>query len=145
MTGFDFWQRWLVGASVLVTLFGLLMVAFSGTEIFAPFNQRIDPVFWSSDLIPASARAFSTWVYAVWGATIAGWGLLIIHVVWFPIQSRERWAWQALTRALIVWYVLDTGLSLNLGVVFNALFNTLVLFLLGVPLLFSRRHFTKVA
>jgi hypothetical protein len=38
----------------------------------------------------------------------------------------------------MVWYILDTGISLLSRVVFNAYFNTLVLILFGTPLLFTR-------
>ena len=83
--------------------------------------------------------AFRSWVYGVWGATVAGWGILVAFIAMFPFKQRQRWAWNALLAAIGTWYLLDTGISLYFGVTFNALFNTLLLALAGLPLFMTRR------
>jgi hypothetical protein len=42
---------------------------------------------------------------------------------------------------LLLWYLIDTPISLYFGVVFNAVFNTILLALMVPPLVFTRRHF----
>ena len=138
---FLFWQRWLVGVGGLVAAFGVFMALLNGTPLFALFNDQIDPVFWDGQAVPAAGLAFRGWVYGAWGATVAGWGVLVAFLALYPFKQRERWAWNALVAALGLWYLLDTGVSLYGGVIFNAVFNTLLLVLAGLPLFFTRRAF----
>lgn len=140
---FSFWLRWLLIASSAVTLFGLLMALAADTPLFWPLESQINPVFWPDGGPEGGAVAFSRWVYGTWGATIAGWGICLVALVWVPLRARKRWAWLALSLGLLLWFGLDTLKSLQAGVVFNAIFNTLVLALVGTPLLLGRRHFRK--
>jgi hypothetical protein len=141
MNSFSFWQRWLVGVAILVTLFGVFMALLNSTILFDLFNQQIDPVFWTSEDPTTAALAFRTWVYGVWGATVAGWGLTLAFLAQHPFKRQERWARTALIFGLSLWYLLDTGLSLAFRVYFNALFNTLLVLLAGLPLAFTWRVF----
>jgi hypothetical protein len=141
MMEFKFWQRWLLIVAIIVTLFGVFMALFNNTPLFNLFNDQIDPVFWGSQDPPNSSLIFHRWVYGVWGATVAGWGLTLAFLAHHPYKQRERWARSALTYGLSLWYLLDTGFSIYFGVYFNALFNTLLLLLAGLPLVFTWKEF----
>jgi hypothetical protein len=141
MKAFIFWQRWLLIVAIFVTLFGVFMALFNNTPLFKLFNDRIDPVFWDSQDPPTLSLIFRTWVYGVWGATVAGWGLTLAFLAHNPYKRRERWARRALILGLALWYLLDTGFSINFGVYFNAAFNTLLLLLAGLPLAFTWKEF----
>lgn len=143
MMRFLFWQRWLFVCAVGIVAFGLLMAFFNPMPLFALFNRQIDPVFWGASQPPESFLAFRNWVYRVWGATIAGWGVMVAFLVHVPFRRRERWAWGALTAGLLTWYVLDTAFSLAAGVLFNALFNTLLALLFAPPLALTYRFFRE--
>jgi hypothetical protein len=135
----SFWQRWLMVLGVLITVFGVAMALFNATPVFGLFNSRIDPVFWGGSGAPAQAVAFRGWVYGAWGATVAGWGLLMVFVANHAIRARARWAWTGLTAAISLWYLFDTGMSAAYGVWFNVLFNSVILILAAVPLVAIRR------
>jgi hypothetical protein len=141
MKAFVFWQRWLVVLGVLITAFGIVMALFNATVAFRLFNDQIDPVFWGTRHIPPEAKAFRGWVYGAWGATVAGWGVFALSVALKPFGAREMWAWTCLTAGMLLWYILDTGISLAGGVVFNAAFNTLILILAAIPLAMTRQAF----
>ena len=141
MKDFLFWQKWLLVAGVLVTLFGVLMALLSGTPLFDIFNRQIDPVFWGARPSEQSTREFQQWMYSVWGATIVGWGVSVIWIAYYPFRAKERWAWNCLAVGLLVWFLLDTLLSARYGVYFNVAFNIVVFLVLGLPLLFSRPFF----
>ena len=138
MNHFHFWHRWLLAVSILLVFFGVFMAIFNSTPLFNLFNSQIDPVFWGQDQTSKSMASFQAWVYGVLGATVAGWGICMAFIVYHPYRRRERWAWWALTAGIVVWYLIDTSISLAYGVVFNAGFNTLLLLLAGVPLLATR-------
>lgn len=107
------------------------------------FNQHIDPSFWVIAQLPESAVKFQGWIYGVLGSVIAGWGTMIAFWAAFPFKSRERWAWNGLAMAIVIWYIADTSISVQYGVTFNVMFNTLMLLFLATPLIFTKKHFVK--
>jgi hypothetical protein len=138
---FDIWRTWLILAAAGTAVFGVAMTLTSSTVVFDAFNQRIDPVFWQGDPIPPAAVAFRQWIYATWGATIAGLGSLVSLVAHFAFRRHQVWVRNSLAAVLATWYALDTGASLAWGVSFNVAFNTAILLVLGLPLLFTWRAF----
>jgi hypothetical protein len=110
------------------------MALFNNTGFFAIFNQGIDPVFWADQTPDKNAIGFRTWVYGAWGATIAGWGTSMLFVVHRALRRGERWAWYGIAGGLLVWYLVDTGISAYFQVWFNVVFNTLIAVLFALPL-----------
>lgn len=107
------------------------------------FNRNIDPYFWLGAKLPENTLRFQGWIYGVLGAVIAGWGTLIAFWASYPFKTRERWAWNGLALATAIWYIADTSISAMHGVIFNVVFNTIILFLLATPLVFTRKFFAK--
>lgn len=141
MNRFNFWQKWLFIVSLAITAFGLFMALFNQTPLFDLFSRQIDQAFWDSAPLPAGVTSFQRWLYAVWGATIVGWGIFLIFITYIPFKQREKWAWNCLIVGLGVWFVLDTAISWNYGVSFNVIFNIIVALAIGMPLLFTRKAF----
>jgi hypothetical protein len=141
MQKFFFWQRWLFVVGLGIAAFGILMAFLSGTPIFDLFNRQIDPAFWGTGSSLDSIRPFQQWVYGIWGATIAGWGVFVTFVAHYPFRNKEKWAWNCLVLGLLVWFVLDTVLSIFHKVYFNVAFNTTLLILAGLPAIFTRKEF----
>ncbi len=142
MAHFAFWNRWLLLAGVIITVFGILMTLLSGTPVFDLFNRQIDPAFWGTTVVEAGARQFQHWIYGVWGATVAGWGICLAYVARHAFSRKEKWAWDCLAAGLSVWFLSDTALSILHGVYFNVVFNAVVLLSFGLPVIFARRAFT---
>ncbi len=124
-------------------VFGGLMAFFNHTSLFQPLDRVIDSVFWPHEDPPQAFLEFKRWVYGAWGATLMGLGILIIFVAAVPLRRGERWSWWALTSMLVVWYLLDTGISLYHGVIANAGLNTVFLVFGGLPLWFLRGDYVK--
>ena len=142
MKGFSLWQRWLFLVGLIVSAFGVLLALFNATPLFALFDQQINPVFWEAIDIPGGAREFKQWAYGVLGATLAGWGVFMAFITHYPFKRRETWAWNCIAAGLLLWFVIDTAISLNFKVYFNAAFNAALLFAAVMLLLaFSRKQF----
>ncbi len=139
---FDFWRRWLVIVALALVGFGLFIALFNQSGVFDTlFNNQIDDVFWSSGL-DAESSDFQQWVYGVLGATLAGWGAMIVFIAVGPFSRREAWAWLSLATGIGLWFVLDMAISLAQGVYFNAFaVNIPLLILVGLPLIATRREF----
>lgn len=144
MTPFAFWQRWLFSVGLIVTGFGVALALANGTALFGVFHDQVDPVFWGPAGIPGgAAREFQSWIYGVLGATIAAWGVFIAFIAHYPFRNRERWAWNCLLVAVLLWFVVDTAISLNFRVYFNVVFNAVGLTAVLLPLGFSRQQFGR--
>ena len=142
MSSFSFWQRWLFGFSVIVIIFGMGMALLNRTPLFAIFDSQVNPAFWKTNSLSLEVDAFQGWAYGVMGATMAGWGVFLAFIVRYPLNHKERWAWNAFMLGLSLWYLTDTAISLYFGVVFNAIFNTVIFILALLPLLFTRQEFS---
>ena len=142
MYSFSFWQKWLYTVAIIVIVFGLALAFLNQTALFDTlFNNQINPVFWSASQVDTNTSAFQGWNYGVLGSTVAGWGVLIAFIAYYPFKRKEKWAWNSLAVGVGLWFVVDTAISLYSRVYFNALFNTMLLLLLALPLIFTRRSF----
>ena len=144
MTQFTFWQRWLFIVGLIITVFGVTFALANSTALFGVFDIQVNPVFWDTvEITDRAAREFQSWIYGVLGATIAGWGVFITFIAHYPFRNRERWAWNCLLVAVLIWFVVDTAISMNFRVYFNVVFNTVLLTATLLPLGFSRKHFAR--
>jgi hypothetical protein len=144
MGSFDFWRKWLLAVSVYLVIFGLFLAFFNQSYLMdLLFNNQIDPVFQIGQSGSEETARFQAWIYGVLGATVSGWGILMTYIVYYPFASRNGWAWNAIALGIGVWFVVDTSISIFHGVVFNAVFNTLLFILVAAPLVFTKRHFKR--
>ncbi|MFQ5811867.1 MAG: hypothetical protein ACE5I2_01535 [Anaerolineae bacterium] len=80
----------------------------------------------------------------LWGlGRDGGWGIFMVFIAHYPFKHREQWSWNCLAAGLLVWYLVDTAISLYFKVYFNAAFNTVLLILSMLPLACTRRHFSS--
>jgi len=119
----------------IVLVYSLLLVVAGGTahSLFEWFGFGPD-----SSIDTAEVRDYLRLPYMVLGAVLAGWTVLMIQLVRGPLREGSRWAHQFLVRSLVLWFSLDTGMSLVLGYPTHALFNIPFAIALGVPLLSLR-------
>jgi hypothetical protein len=138
---FIFWQRWLLVAADLLILFGIVMTFLNNTVLFSLFNTQINPIFWGTAEMPTAAAQFQGWIYGVAGAILIGWGIFMAFIAYYPFKQREKWAWNCILTGMLVWYLIDTFISLQFNVVFNAISNTVFLIIFLLPLIFTRKDF----
>ncbi len=140
MRGFDFWRRWLEVASWALVFSGVALALFNQSRAADWLvNQYVDPAFFTQ--MSGEATAFQAWIYGVLGATMVGWGVVVMGLVRVPFARREAWSWNTLVAALALWFVLDSSLSAWHGVMPNVGINTAFAVLLGLPLAMTRRAF----
>lgn len=144
MQRFNFWQKWLFAVGIYLAVFGLVLAFFNQTQLmdFA-FNSRINPVFWNAGDIPEDTVHFQAFIYGVLGATVSGWGIFLAFLAYYPFKAREKWARNCVAVGMATWFTADTAISVFYQVTFNVVFNTILLLLVGMPLLFTRKDFSK--
>ena len=126
---------WLQVVLSIVFVYAILLVV-AGSSVHTLFTWfGFGP---DSSIDTEQVRDYLRLPYMVLGAVMTGWTLLMIQLVRGPLREGSRWAFQFLVQSLVLWFVLDTGMSLVLGYPAHALFNIPFAMALGIPLLSLR-------
>jgi len=116
---YHFWRRWLLVASVL---FGLQAVGWAVLGRFDPlgvYDGYAARSLFGSEALPPDAERFQSFILGPFGATTAGYFILVFYMAKIPLARREAWALWAVTAAVLFWFALDTALSAFQGAWFN--------------------------
>ena len=125
------WITWLQAVLVLLFVYAIALVfagSFAG-QLFSALGFG-PPASIDTDAV----RDYLRLPFMVLGAVLAGWSLMMIQLVRGPLRDGSDWALPVLIRSLVLWFVLDTGMSLVLGYPMHALFNVPFALALGIPL-----------
>lgn len=141
-TNFDFWQKWLTWTNVMTLVVGLL-VAFAGNSIFfETHNQYTQDLFFQGNEITGDLLKFKNWLFGIIGGTIVGFHLLMIMISENAFKRKEKWSYQALWLGLVSWFIIDSSISVYYGAIHNlVIINLVALFLIGLPLVMTRKEF----
>ena len=131
----DFWKNWLNLWSLAVTVFGaiLALAAFAPTDglarlVFALFQNPM----------PSEIDMLHRFSIGLMGAVTMGWGMTL-YVAFQAIHLADRAQapriWRNLTLAALIWFGIDSGISVATGYWLNAVSNTLFIALYLIPLL----------
>lgn len=138
---FNFWYRWLLLISIISVVIGLGIALFPARSPIAPYTSAIESTFFSGSM-PAEAADLQAFLFGPLGGTIAGYFLMQTFIIWGPFWRRELWAWHAVLWSLLLWFVVDSGMSIYHGARFNVwMINGWTLLLVGLPLAATRRGF----
>lgn len=136
-----FWYRWLFVVILIVMLFGASMVA--TPDVIRQFFGLL--IYSAPGAIEAGfgveANAYITLVHGVLGTVMLAWGVAMMIALTGPFARGQREGWVLIAVPLMVWYLVDTGFSLYIGFWRNAVLNTVLAILFGVPLVATRRYF----
>ena len=126
------WNTWLqivlamlLGYSLVLVFAGSLAGAWFSALGFGPPERVSSP----------AVRDYLKLPFMVLGAVMAGWTVMMLQIVRGPLREGSGWALSVLTKSLVVWFVLDTGMSLALGFPLHALFNVPFALALAIPLI----------
>lgn len=130
----EFWQRWMNLWAWIVVAFGLLLAGagFAATDGLALLV--LDLFGGPADFMPDSIHRFAI---GLMGAVTMGWGLTFraaFSGIYLLAQRDAAPVWRWLTVVALIWYGVDSAISVATGFWINAVSNTLLmaLFLIGV-------------
>ncbi len=141
---FEFWQKWLTYANVMTIIVGLL-VAFAGNSlVFEIHNEYTQNVFFKGNEFEPEVMKLKNWLFGIIGGTIVGFHILMVMISENSFKRREPWAYKAMCLAMLSWFVIDSSISIYYGAVHNVvLINLVALILIGIPLIITRKEFSK--
>ena len=125
------WITWLQIVLALLFIYALVLV-FAGSlagQLFSALG--FGP---PASIDTGAVRDYLKLPFMVLGAVLAGWSVMMIQIVRGPLRDGSTWALPILVSSLVLWFVLDTGMSLVLGYPMHALFNVPFALALGIPL-----------
>lgn len=139
---FSFWMYWLVSASAIVMLFGLGMVLLPGF-----IQQFFSLALYGTPLKIASfdgpAIAYITVLHGVLGATMFGWGVSLMVILFTLFRQGKLAGWWGLVLSIMAWFIPDTLFSLWTGFWQNAILNLGFVVLFALPLAATYRAFRQ--
>ena len=135
---FDHWCSWLLYSSLFFMAFGVFVAIAPNSFLISPWTNAVDARFFPGET-PPDAVALRAFLMAPLGATIAGTYLLQTFVVIHGFRKRENWAWHAILYSTLLWFGVDSMMSVVHGAYFNiAMINLAPLVVFGIPLLATR-------
>jgi hypothetical protein len=136
----SFWQRWLVVAAIVVAAFGLALAVVPALGGWL-FGWLLYGSAGALEGLGQAADGYIRLVHGVLGAVMFGWAIALLMVVLGPFGKGSPWAWSTIALSLGAWFVPDTIVSLASGHWPNAVLNTALVLMFGVPLAATFRAF----
>jgi len=133
MTGF--WKTWLLVWCWATMGIGALFAAAAVPALEGGVRLFYDTIYWPID----GASPYGPDVQltaALLGAVMIGWVIAVLGLV-SAADTVGAPAWRTLTLSIVVWYVIDSAISVALGAPLNALSNTGLLVTFLVPIIGS--------
>ena len=135
---FERWCDWLLYTSGFFVVFGVVAAIAPDSPPFSLWSDAVDATYFPGEPHP-SAQALRRFMMAPLGATIAGSYLLQAFIVAYPFRQGKPWAWYAILASTLLWFVVDSGMSLVHGAYFNIfMINLFPLAIFGIPLFATR-------
>ena len=112
---------WFSIVSTILVLFGLLYV------------------FFGLGVLPVDKKVLLDWESGLYGAIMVGWGINLLLVARIAFRRNDAELMKALLYGIVLWLVFEAGVSVYLGVWFNAGVDVAVLALFSFPLVKALR------
>jgi hypothetical protein len=129
-----FWLWWLIIVTFSVLLLGISMVLLPDPTQKL-FNLLILGSIEGNPTFNEAAITYIKLVYAVLGALMFGWGMLLLYILLGSFRRGEAEGWRMMTLSVTAWFIPDTGYSLWSGFWQNAVLNLGFAIAFAIPLI----------
>jgi hypothetical protein len=130
-----FWKHWLLAWCWATMGIGALFAAAAVPALEGGVRLFYDTIYWPIDGESTYGPDVQL-TAALLGAVMIGWAIAILGLV-SAADTVGAPAWRTLTLSIVVWYVIDSIISIALGAPVNALSNTGLLATFLAPILGS--------
>lgn len=134
-----FWLGWLRVATIILIVFGLLLVVAHGLALKG-FSLLVYSSSGRISEFGSEAADYISLAHAVLGAVMVGWGTALLLVLRGPMKRNVREGALIFAISLTCWFIPDTIFSVASGFWQNALLNLSFAVLFAIPLTALLRH-----
>ena len=131
-------RRWLEFVALMHVILGILIFFMVPSNLITAY---IDSLLTSFNVIECTNETCRELVYflvRLFGPTIASWGILMWYLVRRALLKKDTTASNMLIAAVLIWFVLDTTLSMVSGILIHGVVNMVAFLSIVVPLMVSR-------
>ena len=132
LKSYKFWWSILLIDCIIIPVFGFLIYV---GELIPNSGGLLSSTGLGYSGNDPQAHSFISFVIAVLGAAIIGWGCTMLFITWYPLKKKEKWAWNAMIITIFLWYIPDTSASIYFLVWPNVVLNTILLLMIVLPLI----------
>ncbi|WP_085341329.1 hypothetical protein [Aquidulcibacter paucihalophilus] len=130
------WRRWVISWCYLVLALGLVFAGSAWPQTDAAVRLFYDVIYWPLDGQSGWHESLRL-TAAILGAVMMGWALTLLTLVQTALKQPQLSLWRPMTGSILVWWVIDSSISVALNTPGNALSNTGFLLLYLIPVLAS--------
>ena len=130
------WRRWVISWCYLVLALGLVFAGSAWPQTDAAVRLFYDVIYWPLDGQSGWHESLRL-TAAILGAVMMGWALTLLTLVQTALKQPQLSLWRPMTGSILVWWVIDSSISMALNTPGNALSNTGFLLLYLIPVLAS--------
>lgn len=134
------WWGWLVAAFVLTALTAIGYILYPHAALQTASSALLGSEHALGSASDAVLR-FIKWMSGVSAAVSLAWMVTLVLIVVGPFRRGELWAWQAITASVVLWFLVDSARSIEIGFSQNAMLNLVWLLMYVVPLIATYRRF----
>jgi hypothetical protein len=109
----------------------LPFIAFS--SIFDIYAAAIRESFFGGAPIPPETEAFQRWIVALFGPTVASWGVLMAYVVRAGTRTNDPSYWHALLLSVLAWAPADIAISLIHDFWIHVIVDLVAIIIIAIP------------
>jgi signal transduction histidine kinase len=117
---------WMTGWCTALGLFGLIIAGGGFEATSGPIQMFFDVLNGPGEL---DLNPHTRFILAVLGAVTIGWSLTLMVAIQATHQIEQqarRSIWLGIVASIVVWYVIDSSLSIATGFWLNAVSNTII-------------------
>lgn len=137
--------RWLLIVATLHVIGGVALAFEMPEFIWQAYQQDLYRVFTINNSQPENIENLVSMIVRLFGPTVASWGLLMIYLIRQIFLFQDKVAWAFLISSLLMWFLLDTSISLSFGVMSHLWINSLAFVVILMPLLVFKLKGNKIA
>lgn len=128
---------WMTGWCIAIGLFGMILVGSGFEATSGPVRILFDVLNGPGEIDLNPYMRFSL---AILGAVTIGWSLTLMVVIQVANQLEKQVSkriWSGMTASIVIWYVIDSILSIATGFWLNAVSNTILSATFLIPVIRS--------
>ncbi|TXT53811.1 MAG: conserved membrane protein of unknown function [Candidatus Thorarchaeota archaeon] len=140
----SFWSKWMFIISIIISITGFcfcVVFTYLIPQVLEVFFKEITGIGFAE--ISDNQLRFMFLLSVVIGATMMGWGVMLILLCCRLVRGRDEWIWTVIAVGILTWFVVDTSLSFILGSMLNVALNTIIFLMTLPPLIANRKVLFK--
>jgi hypothetical protein len=135
------WWYWLV---IIVTS-GLTLLGIGFSIVPDVMQSVINQVFFTpsqvENIFTEEVNSFLKFIYGVLGSVMIAWSVTLLFILAGQFRRGESEGWNTITVSILIWFIVDSAISILTGFWQNAVSNTVFLVLAAIPLTVTYGYF----